>query len=128
MNKSFITGRVLNGSTVKEVGKETDKKKVANFRVGITGPDSAIVRCTAWGNNAEFFEKWFSDGSPIEVLGAWKNNKYEKNGVTVYEDFLLVKEFGFVTAPKDAPKQNTEAGTESFMQMPDDFSSELPFV
>ena len=128
MNSVAISGRVLKGGTVKEVDTAKGKTKLAKFTVAVPGTKGALVSCTAWGKSAEFFEKWFAEGSTVEVKGAWQTNKYEKDGRTIWDNFVLVEEFGFPPKPKDAPKQNTEAGSESFMQMPDDFSSELPFV
>lgn len=116
----------MKGSTVKEQETSHGKTKLAKFQVSVAGTKNALVSCTAWGKSAEFFEKYFGDGSALEVRGAWQTNKYEKNGITVWDNFLLVEEFGFAPKPKDAPKPNTGAGNEDFMQIPDDFT-DLPF-
>lgn len=56
---------------------------------------------TAWGNNAEFAEKYLEKGAEIAIDGKLKNNSYtDKNGDKRYVTEIIVNEFMMIGKKK----------------------------
>lgn len=56
---------------------------------------------TAWGNNAEFAEKYLEKGAEIAIDGKLKNNSYtDKNGDKRYVTEIVVNEFMMIGKKK----------------------------
>lgn len=80
MNLTIMTGRLTRDPESKTVNNST----VVSFTIAVDRGDKAktadFFRCEAWGHTGEFIAKYFTKGSAIEVVGALRNNQYEKNG------------------------------------------------
>ena len=116
MNNVIISGRIANELSIKELG---DKKKLS-IRIAVPRNDknktADFFNAQAWNNNAEFINKYFHKGDPIELTGKLRTDNYEKqDGTKVYETYILVSEAGFTlskgkteaagnTAPNAAPE------------------------
>ena len=127
MNLVIESGRVGKFANIKEVDTKKGKMKLANFSLIATG-GGAFIPCVAWGKTAEVFEKYVSEGNPIEVVGHWTTNIYEKDGHKIYQEKCTVDRLIFPpTGENRKPNDGGESGKEEFMQIPDDIASEFPF-
>lgn len=97
-------------------------------------PTADFIRCIAFGKNAEFAEKYMSQGRKFAVEGSIQTGSYQnKDGQTVYTTDVIVNGQDFCDS-KPAGSGNSEnyAGaatdSEGFMSIPDGVEDEgLPF-
>ena len=125
--------------------------KVANFSVATTEKwkdkssgeqreHTEWFRCTAFGQQAEFIEKYVSKGKPFLVVGRQRTDKVDKDGDTQYFVKLIVSEIRFLPDGKrgESPGNYVPQGTReeqratSQRQAPssqadDGFDDEIPF-
>lgn len=102
------TGRLTEDVTLREVEINGEKKVVWNGSLAIRRSEevTTFLRCSAWGQNARFLERYFGKGKPVTLVGELRNDSYEKNGVKVQTVYLLVEKVAFV------PQNKSEGGTE----------------
>lgn len=93
-------------------------------------PDADFFKCTSFGKQAEFVEKYFKKGSRILLEGELQNNNYEKDGQTVYDNQILVNSVEFCESKNNSGNTTTNNATDNndFMNIPDGIDEELPFV
>lgn len=119
------------------------------------GAGADFISCVAYGKNAETLEKYFSKGKGIEISGHIQTGSYEKNGTKIYTTEIVVDELEFAKVRKsdeestpvsgsyssdtinndthtestDSPQSNEQASApdDSFMDIPDDITDDLPF-
>lgn len=150
MNKVELIGRIVRDPDVKNNGTTTIAKFTLavnrRFRQANSTQTADFISCVAFGKNAEFAEKYFHKGMKISVVGHIQTGSYvNKDGKTVYTSDVFIEESdfceskssnesytpadqGMASAPTSAPQANaTPSANESFMNMPDNFSEELPF-
>ena len=93
-----------NLGTAPEIKTLTGGKKMAKFVIatnetyknqkGEKVTETTWHNLTAWGNNAEFAEKFLEKGTEIAIEGKIKNNNYtDKDGVKRYVTDIEVNEF-----------------------------------
>lgn len=113
MNTILLVGRIVyepelkqskNGNfylTTKIAVDRHDKDKNTDF-----------ISCRAWGKTAEFIDKYFHKGDPIEVSGRLQSESYEKDGQKVEGMIVVISEVGFVprSAGKAEPKKESDDG------------------
>ena len=93
-----------------------------------------FIRCIAFGKNAEFAEKYMSQGRKFAVEGSIQTGSYQnKDGQTVYTTDVIVNGQDFCDS-KPAGSGNSgnyagaETDSEGFMSIPDGVEDEgLPF-
>ena len=127
MNIFAISGRLTADPELRHTATGTP---VTSFRVAVKRPgskeESDFFTCNAWRHNAEFVCKYFGKGSWIEVSGYIKNDKYEKDGQTIYRDIVEAERIFFGDG-KRKEEVSSENGEESqFTERPND-DGELPF-
>lgn len=80
MNLVIITGRLTRDPESKEV----KNSKVVTFTLAVDRGDKSktadFFRCEAWGHTGDFIANYFTKGTAIEITGALRVDKYEKNG------------------------------------------------
>ena len=93
-------------------------------------PDADFFKCTSFGKQAEFVEKYFKKGSRILLEGELQNNNYEKDGQTVYDNQILVNSVEFCESKNNSGNTTTNNAIDNndFMNIPDGIDEELPFV
>lgn len=93
-------------------------------------PDADFFKCTSFGKQAEFVEKYFKKGSRILLEGELQNNNYEKDGQTVYDNQILVNSVEFCESKNNSGNTTTNNATDNndFMNIPEGVDEELPFV
>ena len=97
-------------------------------------PTADFIRCISFGKNAEFAEKYMTQGRKFAVEGSIQTGSYQnKDGQTVYTTDVIVNGQDFCDS-KPASSGNSgnyaEAATDSegFMNIPDGVEDEgLPF-
>lgn len=90
-------------------GKEAGEEKTADF-----------FRCNAYGQRAEFLEKFGKKGVKFAVEGHLSTGDYEKAGVRIPTVEVDVENIAFCERKADTAGQG-----ECFMEIPED--GELPF-
>ena len=98
MNIVVLSGRVGKNPEARNTptGQKVVTFSVANDRKDKSGNKiTDWFNCTAWGNTADFIEKYVKQGSAIEVTGSLQTRSWEDNGQkkTIY--FILVDKVNF---------------------------------
>lgn len=93
-----------------------------------------FIRCISFGKNAEFAEKYMSQGRKFAVEGSIQTGSYQnKDGQTVYTTDVIVNGQDFCDSkPAGSGNSGSYAGattdSEGFMNIPDGVEDEgLPF-
>ena len=88
-------------------------------------PTADFLRCVAFGQRAEFAERYMHQGRRFVVTGSIQTGSYQdKNGNTVYTTEVLVDSQEFADdketgEPRAEKKAAGVAGDDGFMQIPD---------
>lgn len=104
MNFVILTGRL---TKTPELKKTPTGSTVLSFSLAVDRGDKArttdFIRCEAWGKTADFIAKYFSKGSPVEINGALRVDKYEKDGRMVELTKVLVNGAAFPIRTNNSP-------------------------
>ncbi len=145
MNKVILVGRLTRDPDVRSTANST----MASFSVAVDRrfkqdgqPDADFPRVIAWGNTAEFIEKYFHKGMKILVEGRIQTGSYKNNdGQTIYTTDVVAEAVEFVES-KNASQGSGSGGNnggqsnnqpapktddEGWMNIPDGVEEELPF-
>lgn len=137
MNKALLTGRLTRDPEVRYTQGE-NQMCVARFTLAVNrrgkqeeGKQNAdFISCVAFGKIGEHLEKYWKKGMKADISGRIQTGSYQnKNGDTVYTTEVVVEDIEFGeskkaqgdSTPKEKPKE------ETWMNVPDDIDSELPF-
>ena len=147
MNKVILMGRLTRDPDVR-YGQGENPTAFARYTLAVDrrfkregDPSADFVNCVAFGRNAEFAEKHFTQGIKIIVCGHIQTGSYtNRDGVKVYTTDVYVEEQEFAESKKAsvngsqaAPAENRataaqeSAGPDGFMNVPDGIDEELPF-
>ena len=82
MNKIILKGNLTRDIELKDIGND---KKVANFSIAVRRDyknqsgeyETDFFNCSAFGNTANFIEKYFNKGSQMLLIGHLQNNQWE---------------------------------------------------
>lgn len=104
MNFVILTGRL---TKTPELKKTPTGSTVLSFSLAVDRGDKArttdFIRCEAWGKTADFIAKYFDKGSPVEINGALRVDKYEKDGRMVELVKVLVNNAAFPIRTNNLP-------------------------
>ena len=136
MNKVILSGRIASEIELKATPSGVS---VCSFRIAVSrrfknadgNYDADFISCVAWRANADFINKYFSKGDPIELCGNIQTRTYEDNGKKMYVTEVIVDEVGFTQGKKEKSQkvQNIPSAppcNDGFMPIPPDDDS-LPF-
>ena len=156
MNKVILIGRLTRDPEVRYQAGEgsmaiarytlaVDRRRSRNAQAGEQTAD--FIRCTAWGYNADFAEKYLKKGTKILVQGRIQTGSYtNKDGQTVYTTDVIVDEHEFVESKNASGGSSFDGGNafsgdgfggqtsqpvgaaDGFMPIPDGIDEELPFA
>lgn len=140
MNKVILIGRLTRDPDVRWTQGQ-DQKCVARFTLAVDrkikrteGNDQQtadFISMVAFGNRAEFIEKYCKKGIKLAVVGRIQTGSYtNKEGQKVYTTDVVVDETEFVESKKAAgDRAQNDSGTDSdgFVDVPDEIDDELPF-
>ena len=112
------------------------KMAIARFNVALNrdfkknGESSAdFINCIAFGKTAEFIDKYFSRGKKIGMIAHVQTGNYKnKEGNTVYTTDFVVDKVEFVESKSANTEVRRTDDNDGFMNIPDGFEEELPFV
>lgn len=139
INSVNLTGRLTRDPDVRYTDGGTS---IARFTLAVDrrfktegGPTADFPSCVAFGRTAEFVEKYFRQGTKIEVTGRIQTGSYTNNdGVKVYTTDIVAEQVGF--GESKAASQNRGAsmefgaapsGSDGFINVPDGIDEEVPF-
>ena len=132
MNKVILMGRLTKDPDVRNSGDDSSKA-VAKYTLAVDrrfkreGEENAdFITCTVFGKGAEFAEKYLAKGTKIVVSGRIQTGSYtNKEGQRVYTTDVIVEEQEFAESKNSSNGQT--AGSDGFMNIPDDISEDVPF-
>lgn len=139
MNKVIMMGRLTKDPEVRYGGSKNTA--IARYSLAVDRkvkrdgqPTADFFNCTSFGKQAEFCEKYLRKGTKVVIEGELQNDNYQnKEGQTVYGMRIIVSGIEFAESKStssssgalDAPN---ELDGDGFMQLPEGFEDELPFV
>ena len=143
MNKVFLMGRLTRDP---EIRYDKENRPIARYGIAIdrTYKDQSgnyptdFFNLTSFGKTAEFVDKYLKKGTKIVAEGELRNNNYEKDGKTVYQNDIVVSNVEFAESKKAqaenggfTPSNNNaptgDAG-DGFNAIDDATEDNLPFV
>ena len=100
MNKVIFVGRICSDI---EFSQTMQNVSVCRFRIAVNRNyknkngeyETDFFNCVAWKSNAEFIYKYFAKGQYIALFGWLKNDNYDKDGVTHYNNVINVENAEF---------------------------------
>lgn len=109
-NKVIITGYVANAYNVKEFVKNNQEKKVLNGIILVNGSNDKTtpIKITAWDKVANVLENNTVKGSKVMLEGEWAVNTYEKDGKTIYDNYMLVTSFTFIESKDELERKRAK--------------------
>lgn len=140
MNKVILMGRLTRDP---EVRYGNDNKPVARYSIATDRKykdqngnyPTDFFNLVSFGNTATFVEKYLHKGTKVVVEGELRNNNYEKDGKTVYQDQIVALSVEFAESKKaqgeaaPAPAPATNADADGFNPVGEDVTEDtLPFV
>ena len=97
-------------------------------------PDADFFKCTSFGKQAEFVERYLHKGTKIVLSGRLQNNNYiNKEGQMVYDVQVMVEEIEFAESKNSGSSDGqgsapaSPSSSDGFMNIPDGIDEELPF-
>lgn len=124
MNEVILSGRFVKNPELRQTKSD---KAVVRFSLAVdyAKDKTVFVPCEAWNGTAEFIDRYFQKGDPIEVVGELADNSYEKDGKKVFGMKVTVRNAKFCMGKvKVANARDLEPGG-AFSEMDDD--TPLPF-
>lgn len=140
MNQVCLVGRLTNDPEIRYTQGEKPMA-VAKYTLAVdrkykreNEPTADFIRCISFGKNAEFAEKYMTQGRKFAVEGSIQTGSYQnKDGQTVYTTDVIVNGQDFCDSkPAGSGNSGNYAGaatdSEGFMNIPDGVEDEgLPF-
>lgn len=114
MNIVILSGRLTRDPEKRQTASGST---VMSFSLAVERGDKSrttdFFRCEAWGHTADFIAKYFQKGSPIEIQGALRTDKHEKDGQTRELTKIVVNSAGFVIKSNSSPDVQERNSSES---------------
>lgn len=141
MNKVILIGRLTRDPEIKYITGE-NAVTIATYTLAVDrrfrrdGEEQTadFIRCTAFGKNAEFAEKYLRMGIKMVIEGRIQTGSYtNKDGVKVYTTDVIVESQEFAESKKasEGSTQNTRPApshtSADFMNIPEGADDSLPF-
>ena len=131
MNLCVLQGRLCKSP---ELSTTTSGMSVCRIRIAVPRRDKQsgtdFVTCTAFKNQAEFLNMYFSKGQEILIQGSLRINQWEgDDGVRREDCEVLINNIDFCGAKQDSKlaEQNERAQTVEPVQFIDFPNEDLPF-
>ena len=143
MNKVVLIGRLARNPDVR-YSAGVNSICIARYTLAVNrryrnqdgSVDADFISCVAFGKNGEFAEKYLKKGMKVAVSGRIQTGSYEKDGRKIYTTEVVIEEHEFCEGKGSGNGSNTSAAVaagasvdeDGFMDVPDGFDEELPFV
>ena len=145
MNKVVLMGRLTRNPEVR-YSQGDASTAVARYTLAVDrrfkrqGDEQTadFISCVSFGKTAEFVERYLKQGTKIAGCGRIQTGSYtNKDGQKVYTTDVVLDEVEFAES-KNASSDNSgynsakapqpsQAVSDGFMNIPDEFESDLPF-
>lgn len=129
MNSVQIIGRLTKDPEVRYTNS-AEPLAIARYTIAVDRGDKKntdFINCVALGKSGSFAEKYLHKGMKIAVEGRIQTGSYtDKDGNKRYTTDVLVNRHEFVESKKEEAPSNAP-DNESFMNIPDSISDEIPF-
>ena len=142
MNRVILAGRITKDVDVRYSTGEK-QTAVARFTLAVDRrfhregeQDADFVSCVAFGNTAQFLEKYGTKGTKFICEGRIQTGSYVgKDGARVYTTDVVIENIEFAESKASQssntgyqqPGSSTNGGGTQFMDIPDGIIDELPF-
>lgn len=142
MNSVQLLGRLVRDPDIRYAREADDTVCVAKFVLAVRryrkgNSDSAdFIPCVAFGKNAEFVEKYLSQGMRIGCTGSILPGSYVNDeGKTIYTMEVNVTNFEFADSKSAGERSQQQDNSrpmptdapDGFINIPDGINEELPF-
>lgn len=134
MNKVILLGR-LTADPETRYTQSAEPLAICNYTLAVNKrfkregePDADFIPCVAFGNTAEFAERYFSKGQQIAIVGRIQVRSWEdREGIRRWTTEVVVEEQHFAESKKafEARQDNAEVKLEEISEELDE--SDLPF-
>ena len=136
MNQWNGTGRLVKDPEIRYANGQNGQLCIASFNLAVDrkfkkeGEATAdFISCKAFGKTAEFIQKYFHKGMKMGVSGRIQTGSYEKDGQKRYTTDIIIEEVEFLEKKENNnPAPNSNPAPDNFMNIPEDISSEIPFI
>lgn len=143
MNKVIMMGRLTRPPELRY--GQNNQNAIARFSLAVDRrwkregePEADFFNCTVFGKQAEFAEKYLTQGTKVVITGHIQNDNYtNKEGQKVYSVQIIVEEIEFAESKNVQNTQHEPQGQQDrlppscdkdgFMQIPEGAEEELPF-
>ena len=105
MNTVILIGRICSDP---EIRQTQAGKNVASYRIAVDRrfkaegqPTADFLSCVAFGNNADFANRFIKKGMRIAIEGSIQTGSYEKDGVKHYTTDIIVDRHEFCESKKE---------------------------
>ena len=137
MNKIILIGRLTRDPEMRYSQGE-NPTAISRYTLAVNRPfkqngeqGTDFISCIAFGNTAEFAEKYLSKGMRVAVEGRIQTGSYtNREGQKVYTTDVVVERQEFLEKRADngQPDSSTaESAGDGFINIPDGIDEELPF-
>ena len=153
MNVVVLEGRLVADPEIRYSTGENATASM-NFTIAVTRDfksaqgtyDTDFIRCSAFRNNAEFINKYFHKGDPIQIYGNIRTGSYtNKDGAKVYTTDVFVDRVNFVVGGRNNNDNNNSSNNSNnynssgnrkrqpsgynndFMNIPEEIDEGLPY-
>lgn len=116
MNKSILIGRLTADPDIRQT---QNGKSVATYRLAVDrqfkqdGQDDAdFIPCVAWGNQAEFANRYLRKGMKIAIEGRIQTRTFEKDGEKRFAFEVIAERHEFVERKADGVTTEKPASQE----------------
>ena len=136
MNNWNGTGRLVKDPDIRYANTQNGQLCIAAFNLAVDrkfkkeGEATAdFISCKAFGKTAEFIQKYFHKGMKMGVSGRIQTGSYEKDGQKRYTTDIIIEEVEFLEKKEsNGNPANSNPAPDNFMNIPEDISSEIPFI
>ena len=137
MNKIILIGRLTRDPEMRYSQGE-NPTAISRYTLAVNRPfkrngeqEADFISCIAFGNTAEFTEKYLAKGMRVAVEGRIQTGSYtNRGGQKVYTTDVVVERQEFLEkrADNSQPDSSTaESAGDGFINIPDGIDEELPF-
>lgn len=128
MNKVVLIGRISNDLKLNVIGEK--KTSTIQFSLAVNRNyknkdgkyDTDFINCVAFGNIADFINKYFKKGDELAVEGRVQTRTYEKDGNKKYITEIMAEHVEFTHGSKSNDNQINK--TEEINDIPSNYKTD----
>lgn len=137
MNKIILIGRLTRDVEMR-YGTNNNNTAIARYTLAVNRPykqnggqEADFLPCIAFGETAEFAEKYLAKGMRVAIEGRIQTGSYtNRDGQKVYTTDVVVERQEFLEKRADNSQLDfgaAESYDDRYMDIPDGIDDELPF-